>query len=332
MADRVRVASVGIGWWSNMLADHVQKGRKLQIVRCYTRSPEKRRAFAEKYGCREAESYEAILKDPEVEAVLLTTPHSLHAPQVIQAAEAGKHVFVEKPLTLDAREGARAAEACRRAGVKLSVGHHRRRQAANRRIKQMIGAGELGMVHQAEANLSVPGGQTPRVGSWRNDPRESPAGAMTGLGVHMVDTLYYFLGPAKRLAAFSKRLLARGPLDDVTGFIVEYESGPVGYIGTCYVAPKLCQVSVYGTEANAFSDEEGSKLYFQKKGEETRATLPVEAVNPFIEELDEFGRCIRDGGEPETGAESSLEVVAVLQAVIESAQSGRVVELSEFRP
>ena len=98
MANPVKAASVGIGWWSNVLADAVQKTDTLEIVTCFTRNPEKRAGFAEKYGCRESESYEAVLKDPEVEAILLTTPHAAHRDQIEGAARSGKHVFVEKPL------------------------------------------------------------------------------------------------------------------------------------------------------------------------------------------------------------------------------------------
>jgi len=154
MAEPVRVAAVGIGWWSGELADAVPKGTNLKLVACTTRSPEKRAAFATKYGCRQAESYEAVLKDSEVEGVLLTTPHTLHADQVVAAAEAGKHVFVEKPFTLTVADGRRATTACRRAEVVLAVGHGRRRQPANRALKGMIEAGALGRVVQIEGNVS----------------------------------------------------------------------------------------------------------------------------------------------------------------------------------
>ena len=107
----VRAAAVGIGWWSGVLADAIPKGTHLKLVACATRSPDKRAAFAEKYGCRAIESYDAILKDPEVEAVLLTTPHTLHGEQVSAAARAGKHVFVEKPFTLTVADARRATEA-----------------------------------------------------------------------------------------------------------------------------------------------------------------------------------------------------------------------------
>ena len=97
----LRAASIGLGWWSDELATSVQgKSDKIRIATCHSRSEKRRRAFAEKFGTARHESYEAVLADPEIDAVILTTPHSLHAAHVIQASEAGKHVFVEKPFAL----------------------------------------------------------------------------------------------------------------------------------------------------------------------------------------------------------------------------------------
>ena len=96
-AKPVRVASIGIGWWSDVLADAVQRSGALEIVGCYTRSEEKRAAFAEKYRCEPAPSLEAILEDPAVEGVINTTPNNVHLETCAAAARAGKHIFVDKP-------------------------------------------------------------------------------------------------------------------------------------------------------------------------------------------------------------------------------------------
>ncbi len=328
--DKVRLASVGLGWWGGVLAEAVKRSGAGEVVACFARSEEARRAFSQKHGGRAAGSYEEVLKSPEVEGILLATPHSTHADLICQAASAGKHVFVEKPLTLTVAEGKRAVQAAEKAKVALQVGHHRRRQGATRRIREMIDKGELGMIHQLEANLSLHMGQTPRPG-WRSDPKESPAGAMTGLGVHMVDNLHYLAGRVKRLAAFSKRLLGKSALDDTTGIVLEFEKGPLGYIGTTYVIPKICVTAAFGTEANAWSEEEGGKLYVAKKGEDARTSLPVQGVDPLADELAEFARCIQGKAKPETGGPEGLEVVAVLQSIIESATTGRLVEVDTFR-
>lgn len=172
----VRVAAVGVGMWGRMLADAAGRGTGLTIVACTSHSAENRAAFAKAYGCRGLPSYDAALADPEVEGVLITTPHSLHAAQVVAAARAGKHVFVEKPFTLTVADARRATEACRGAGAVLAVGHQRRRQAASRALKRLLDEGALGRVAQVEANISADIGFTLKPGSWRTVRAETPGG------------------------------------------------------------------------------------------------------------------------------------------------------------
>jgi predicted dehydrogenase len=323
----VRVAAVGLGWWSGELAAAIPKGTNLRLVTCATRSPEKRAAFAAKYGCREAENYEAVLKDPEVEGVLLTTPHTLHAEHVIAAAQAGKHVFVEKPFTLSVVDARRATEACRRAGIVLAVGHGRRRQSANRALKAMIQDGTLGRVVQIEANISSNSGFNMKPGGWRTDSREQPAGAMTGLGIHHVDTFQYLVGPIARVAAFSARQVLRGmEIYDTTGIVFEFASGVLGYLGTGFVvANRTNWLAVHGTEGQAFAEGEASRLSLQRKGEPKASPVPLQSVDWIAEQLAEFARCVREGRRPEVGGEEGTSNVAVLEAIIESTRTGQAV-------
>ncbi len=328
--DKVRLASVGLGWWAGVLVEAVNRSGAAEVVSGFARSEDSRKAFAEKFGCRPAASLDEVLNDSEVEGILVATPHSTHPDIICQAASAGKHVFVEKPLTLTVADGRKAYEATQKAGVTLQVGHNRRRQGGNRRLREMIDKGELGMVHHIEGNLSLAAGQNPRQG-WRNDAAECPAGGMTGLGVHMVDNLHYLGGPVKRLSAFSKKILGKGNLDDVTNVILEFEGGPLGYINCTYVIPKICMNSVFGTEANAWTEEEGEKLYFQKLDQMAREEIPCKGGDALADQITEFAKCIREGGEPETGGPASIEVVAVLEAIVESVATGKVVEVSNYR-
>jgi len=151
----LRVASIGTGRWAGTLADAAGQGTGLTIVACTSRSADHRAAFARKYGCRDVPTYEAVLADRDVEGVIITTPHSVHAEQMVAAARAGKHVFVDKPFALTVADARRATEACRRAGVVLAVGHQRRRQAASRAIKRLLDEGALGRVSQIEGNISA---------------------------------------------------------------------------------------------------------------------------------------------------------------------------------
>src|SRR3972149_8642177 len=94
----VKVACVGMGWWSDVLADAIVRSGRLKIAACDTRSEQKRQAFAAKYGCRAAPSYEAILEDRGIEAIVNTTPNNVHLETTRAAAAAGKHTFLDKPI------------------------------------------------------------------------------------------------------------------------------------------------------------------------------------------------------------------------------------------
>lgn len=325
----LRAASIGLGWWGNNLADKAAEAG-IEVVNCFARMKEARDEFAQSRGCRSAATLDELLSDPEIEAILLATPHSTHADLVVDAASAGKHVFVDKPFTLKLAEAKRATKAADTAGVVLQVGHNRRRQPANRRLRTMVDNGEFGVIHYAEANLSYPKGLTPRAG-WRGEPEESPAGGMTGLGVHMADNLIYLLGPVARLAAFSKRIIGVAKLDDVTTATLEFESGPLAFLGTSMVIPDIARTAVWGTEAAAMNDLDGAAFYRQSTGQKEWIRQEVETLDTVQDELVEFASNVRNGTKPETGGPEAIEVVAVLEGIVESSATGTVVDLDEIR-
>jgi predicted dehydrogenase len=325
----LRAASIGLGWWGGTLATKA-RAAGIELLGCYARTQETRDEFAETHNTRATSSLDELLADPEIEAVILATPHSTHADLTIEAASAGKHVFVDKPFTLTVAEAKRAIAAAESAGVILQVGHNRRRQPANRRLKQMVVSGELGMIHYAEANLSYPKGLNPRSG-WRGTPEESPAGGMTGLGVHMADNLNYLLGKPARVAAFSKKLIAVGSLDDVTTATLEYEDGPLAFLGTSMVIPDIARTAVWGTERAAWNENDGERFYVQEVGSKDRVEQKIETLDTVEDELAEFARNIRDGSQPETGGHEGLEATAILEGILESATAGRIVDLDEVR-
>jgi len=329
--ENVRLGVVGLGWFGGVLTESARATGLFDVVSCFARSEESRQAFAAAHGCTPAPTLDAMLADPAIEGVLVVTPHSTHAEIVENVASAGKHVFVEKPLTLTVADARRAIFAAEHAGVVLQVGHNRRRQPANRRIKSMLDAGELGTVVQFDAIHTAPGALKPELPAWRTDPAECPGGGMTALGSHEADTFQYFAGPAARVAAFSKSLMSRTRLDEATTVMIEYESGPLAYIGTSYFVPPLVTVAAYGTEANVWNEQDGAKVFVQRAGEAERTQEPVETIDTTVDELAEFAHCIREGSRPEKGGPEGLEIAAVLEAIGESVASGRTVELSNVR-
>jgi predicted dehydrogenase len=322
----VRVAAVGVGGWGKTLADAAGRGTGLTIVACTSRSPESRAAFAKTYGCRDLPTYEAVLADREVEGVVITTPHSLHTEQVVAAAQAGKHVFVDKPFALTVDGARRATEACRGAGVVLALGHQRRRQAASRALKRLVDEGTLGRVAQIEGNFSADIGFTLKPHMWRTVRAETPGGAMTNLGIHHVDTYQYLLGPITRVMAFVRRVALTGEIDDATSIVFEFASGGLGYLGTSWVhANRTETITLHGTEAQAWHEAVGTRLFVARRGEKERTAVTLPSADPLVEQLAEFARCVREGAKPEVGGDEGIANTAVLEAIVESAETGRAV-------
>jgi len=200
MVEPLRVACIGMGWWSDVLADAMKRSDKLKIVACYTRSEDKRVAFAKKYGCRPVASYEEVLADRDIEAIVNTTPNDVHLPTTTQAAEAGKHVFLDKPIANNVSEGRAITEACRNAGVVLGMGYQRRRESHFRWIRQQIDIGVFGKLVNAEANISRDRLGKIDLTSWRYQAAGMPGGVMLQIGIHYIDVLEYLIGPIPRCA------------------------------------------------------------------------------------------------------------------------------------
>ena len=317
----LRAVSVGLGWWSNELASAIQgRSDKIQIVSCYSRSEEKRAEFADTFGTAQHSSYDAVLADLDVDAVVLTTPHSLHAEHVAQAAEAGKHVFVEKPFTLTVDTGISAAAACANAKRVLAVGHNRRFSAAAEALRTLWDVGRFGTVLHLETNFSAPGALRYTADKWRANRLESPAGAMAGLGIHMVDLLCWLAGPVQSICAKAKRRAVSVDMDDTTSAIMEFACGATGYLGTLFACPYTTFVNIYGTEANAFADIDADRLTVHPVGEEAKPQR-LTPVNTLRSELEEFADACSGGPPFRVRPEEAIHNVAVMEAIVESAVS-----------
>src|ERR671937_1713430 len=242
-----------MGWWSDVLADAMQRSGQFTIAACYSRSAEKRQKFAAKYGCRAASSYEEILADRSIEAIVNTTPNSVHRETTIAAARAGKHVFLDKPIANTIDDARALTEACRRAKVVLALGYQRRRESHFRWVKQHLG--EFGRLVNAEANIS-----RDRLGKidltpWRHTAAGMPGGVMLQIGIHYTDVLEYLLGPVKAVSGQLAQLVLPGDNPDVASLLFEHENGALSTLNASYAsASEYYQVNIYGKEATAFYD------------------------------------------------------------------------------
>jgi predicted dehydrogenase len=329
-ATPLRVAVVGIGWWSDVLADAIKRSRKLEVVACFTRSDEKRRAFAARYGCRAAASYEDILGDGTVEAIVNTTPNDVHLETTRMAAQAGKHVFLDKPIANSVTEGGEIARVCEAAGVVLALGYQRRRESHFRWIKTEIDAGRFGRPVQAEGNISRDRLGKIDLNSWRYQAAGMPGGVMLQIGIHYVDVLEMLLGPVARVSGMSAQLVLPGDNPDVANLILQHENGAISNLTASYAsASEYYMLNVYGKEATAYYDLFGG-LRHLKRGEAAARAVAIEQNDTIREELEEFAGCVRSGGTPETDGRWATRNLAVIKAGVKSAREGRAVDVAEI--
>ena len=242
----IRAAIVGMGRWGQNLTRSVAGGSDaIRITAGFTRTPSKVAEFAAANGIRMHDSYEALLADDDIDAVILASPHSAHFAQIMAAAEAGKHVFCEKPFCLSGDEARRALDALAARGLRVAIGHNRRFSPNAVALREMIAGGELGDMVQIEGNFSA--NMAGYVDEWRDSRVESPAGGMTSLGIHVVDMFINLFGRIESVQAAGARVAIPLDLDDAVTVLLRFEGGQLGYLGTVAATGMLWQVRAFGT-------------------------------------------------------------------------------------
>jgi len=316
-----------MGWWSDVLADAIQRSGKMKITACFSRSAEKRQAFASKYRCRAARSYEEILEDKSIEAIINTTPNSVHRETTIAAARAGKHTFLDKPIANTIADARALTDACRKAKVVLALGYQRRRESHFRWVKENLE--KFGKLVNAEANISRDRLGKIDLSSWRYTAEGMPGGVMLQIGNHYTDVLESLIGPVKAVSGRFVRLVLPGDNPDVASLVLEHENGALSTLNASYAsASEYYLMNIYGKEASAYYDLHTGLRWLQRGSTRSEA-VSVRKNDPIVEELEEFARAVRGDGEPEMDGERSTRSLAVLLAGIKSAKEGRRVEVKE---
>jgi predicted dehydrogenase len=325
----MKVACIGMGWWSDVLADAIKRSGKLEIAACFSRSKEKREKFAAKYGCKAAPSYESILADRKIEAVINTTPNAVHLETTVAAARAGKPTFLDKPIANTIADARAITEECREARVVLALGYQRRRESHFRWVQSAIARGEFGRLVNAEANISRDRLGKIDLNSWRYTAEGMPGGVMLQIGIHYSDVLEYLMGPIRAVSGRFERLVLPGDNPDVASLVLEHESGALSTLNASYAsASEYYLMNIYGKEATAYYDMHNG-LRFLKRNDASVRPVACEKNDPIVEELEEFARAVRGECAPEMDGERATRSLAVILAGIRSAKEGRRVEVSE---
>ena len=335
----IRAAIVGLGRWGRSLVASVQgKSDDIRFVRAHTRTRETAETFCREQGVQLADSYDEVLADPAVDAVVLATPHSLHERQIVAAAAAGKHIHVEKPITLTRASADVAVAATRRAGVVLAVGYCRRFHPSVVELRQRLRDGRLGTVMSMVAQHTTSTAQFLPPDNWRTAPEEAPGGALTAVGVHALDHMIEFAGRVADVRCVTARNFP-GPSDDTTTVILRFESGATGLIFCSVATATNFSFTLYGSKGLAeISKSNLARLRFVPTSDQA-PTGPVTAPPDEISEhpgfdmlnaeLTAFAHAIRDRTPYPVAIDEVLHGMSVFDAIVRAGRSGEIEAVTE---
>jgi len=318
----LNVVIVGPGRWGQRLVDAVfaPASAKLRFTHAVARTPAKVREYCSARGLLLSDDFARVLADSEVGAVVLATPHSQHADQVAAAAKAGKHVFVEKPFTLDAASAHAAARACSDAGVILALGHNRRFLPALAEMKRIVAAGGVGEILHLEGNFSGNFGLGYRPGVWRANAAESPAGGMTAMGIHIIDAFIHLAGPIAAIRCESQRKVLEVDLDDTTSAFARFANGATGCITTLTATGRMVRLQVFGTGGWLHLLDQRNLEVCDIDGKVRRVEYPPLDIERA--ELEAFADAVAGSAIYPVAVADAIHGVAVLEAAIRSARGG----------
>lgn len=280
-----------------------QKADNSELVAVMRRTGHLAKDYAQRHDVpRWYDDAEALIRDPDVDAVYVATPPSSHKEYTILAAQAGKPVYVEKPMALNYTECQEMIDACRSAGVPLFVAYYRRALARFLRIKELIDAGAIGDVRFVNITLYMPVREEERDADnlpWRVLPEIAGGGRFVDLASHMLDFLDYALGPITTVEGFARNQAGLYPAEDiVTGSFV-FESGVQGAGAWCFTAfEEVDRTEIVGSAGKITYSTFGADPVVLTTGEgvtEFAIEYPSHIQQPLIQtvvdELTGAGRC-----------------------------------------
>ena len=333
----INAGIVGLGWWGKTLVEAVAgQSDEIRFVAGAARTVnDDLLHFAKQNEFELVNSLDKLLANPKVDAVVLATPHSLHVEQVVAAAEAGKHVFCEKPFALTRAGAERAVNAVKKAGVALGLGYNRRWHPEMTKLRKQIDTGELGVILHVEATMTFPNALMLKADAWRADKHETPCGGLTPMGVHAVDGMIDLCGPIDEVYCQSFRRVVAVDADDTTSILFRMKEGMSGYLGTMTATGGGFSFQVYGSKgyvrlegmthvAGAPSEERRTRLF----GDCTFKPVKGPAVKWEAERLDVTRATLEAFARAAAGKEAFMipteEMIhgaAVTEAIIRSSET-----------
>lgn len=325
----LNIAVVGLGWWGKIIVDLARGSDKLRVVRVADINPQSQ-AFASERGLAFSASFEEVLADPQVQGVVLCTPHSQHTRQIVAAAEAGKHVFCEKPLSMTRADVLRAVAAVEKAGVALAVGHEKRFEPPVMEIMRLVKSGTLGTPLQVEANFSQDFFLSLPQDNWRLNNAEAPAGPMTATGIHLLDLSVGVFGEAESVLASVKQLGSPLVNGDTLAALVRFKRGGHALISAMLATPFAGRFAVYGSKGWAEVREKthpqsptGATLTTCLSGQ-SAVSVEIPPAPAVLHNLEAFADAAQGRAPYPVPRSEMIANVSALEAIFRSAKSGAI--------
>lgn len=323
----LNAAIVGIGHWGRRLVDSVAGSSRIRFVAGVSRDPGGKAAFTRETGVPLLGDLDAVLGDPAIDAVVLATPHSVHYAGIVAAARAGKHVYVEKPITLTRETAEAAVRACDLAGVTLGVGFNRRFAPGPIEFVRRIRDGAIGELLHIEGQHSGPTGYQYESGAhfWRATRAEAPGGGMTARGMHTVDTMVQVAGVVTHVYARTERRMLGADLDDTTSMMLRFASGVGGYHATLFATAQYCRVHAFGSQGWIEMTDDRDLAVRPLRGPVERLSFPAPDKERGV--LEAFADAVAAGRRFMVPPDQLVNSVAVLQAIVASSEQRREIEI-----
>ncbi|MEX0346061.1 MAG: Gfo/Idh/MocA family protein [Rhizobiaceae bacterium] len=331
MSPPVGIALVGVGWWGQKMLDVLQAApADVRIIRAVDPRQDEVAAYCAERNVPLTAELDDALNDPDVEAVILATPHSLHGKQIERAVAAGKHVFCEKPLAMTKSAAERSVALCERAGLVLGMGHERRWEPPVADMLRQADSGELGRIQQIEANFSHNKFLSLDRDNWRLKADHAPAGGMTATGIHLLDLSIRLLGPAQDVLCICEQLSSDLPQGDTVAAFVKFKGGGTSYVSASLANPFMSRFTVYGSKGwidirdKAHVEAPEGWVVTSAMDGGPIATEEIAPAEPVRDNLVSFSRAVRGEQKyPITGSQL-VDNIALLEAVFASAKSGKI--------
>jgi 1,5-anhydro-D-fructose reductase (1,5-anhydro-D-mannitol-forming) len=340
-----RWAFVGAGRHARLwAAPAVAQADDSSAVGVWSRQPENARAFSAEYGVpRVYTALEELLRDPAVDAVYISTPNNLHAAHALAALAAGKHVLCEKPMATSVADAARMVSLARANGLRLGTGFHLRHNRVVEEARRRLADGAIGTLRYATAQFNLTSAPPPRLSiahaPWKRDPEQmGGAGALMGLGVHVIDLLRALVD--REIVAVQAQATG-APLETFGHVLLEFEDGVQGYVsygGTFELSRN--DAVLYGEAGRLVAADvvdvasAGSlQIAWREGAADVRTEIwRPDPVDHYRRQFEAFGRAVHDGTDFRASGLDGLRVVEVTTAILDSRRLACRVPVSHLDP